>query len=94
MGEVRRQSGYGRPVTKAATAQIAIVAALAFGGCRDRAVDPTPERLNGSSSTEFEQEDIDHANAASDAVKNYCSGAVSEAQYVGCVSHVDESDIR
>ena len=55
--------------------------------------DPTPEKLDGSSSQEFEQADIDRANSASDAVEEYCSGAVSEAQEVGCLSHVDEGDI-
>jgi hypothetical protein len=55
--------------------------------------DSGPERLDGSSSHEFEPEDIERANEASDAVKEYCSGAVSEAQEVGCLSHVDESDI-
>ena len=53
-----------------------------------RSVDPTPERLDGTSSQEFEQEDIDAANGASKAVQNYCSGAVSEAQQTGCEAHV------
>ena len=56
-------------------------------------VDPTPERLDGSSSQEFEQDDIDRANNASDEVKDYCSGAVSEAQRVGCESHVTEDEL-
>ena len=56
-------------------------------------VDPTPEKLDGSESVEFENEDIDQANSASQAVQDYCSGAASEAQEVGCLSHVDESDI-
>ncbi len=64
-------------------------------GCGDgssQGVDPTPERLDRSSSHEFEQDDIDRANDASDAVKDYCSGAVSEAQRVGCEAHVTEDD--
>jgi hypothetical protein len=72
---------------------ILTVSVLLVGGCGSRGVDPTPEDQNGVPSQEFEQDDIDRANNASDRVKQYCSGAVSEAQYVGCLSHVDESDI-
>jgi hypothetical protein len=79
------------------SARLVIGAAIAlgvlFGGCGEEGVDPTPERLDGSESHEFEPDDIERANNASDAVKEYCSGAESEAQYVGCLSHVDESDI-
>ena len=67
--------------------------AIALLGCSDPGVDPTPERLDGSESQEFEPDDIDRANSASEAVQEYCSGAVSEAQEVGCLSHVEESDI-
>jgi hypothetical protein len=56
-------------------------------------VDPTPENKEGFPSHAFEQDDIDRANNASDEVKEYCSGAVSEAQEVGCLSHVDEGDL-
>lgn len=56
-------------------------------------IDPTPEKLDGSSSYEFEADDIERAEAASPAVQEYCAGAVSRAQEVGCLSHVDESDI-
>ena len=66
--------------------------ALAIAGCGDT-IDSTPERLDGSQSYEFEQEDIDAAEGASDAVKEYCAGAVSEAQRVGCESHVTEDEI-
>lgn len=71
------------------------VAALGLIGCsqQNREVDPTPERLDGTPSTEFEADDIERAENASDAVAEYCAGAVSEAQEVGCLSHVDESDI-
>jgi hypothetical protein len=62
-------------------------------GSSGGSVDPTPETQDGTSSSEFEQDDIDAANAASEAVKDYCSGAASEAQYVGCISHVDESEL-
>jgi hypothetical protein len=68
--------------------------AIAISACgTESEVDPTPEKLNGRPSHEFEQDDIDRAEDASDAVREYCSGAVSEAQRVGCESHVDESDI-
>ncbi len=59
----------------------------------DYELDPTPETLDGSSSDEFESDDIQRAEEASSEVQDYCSGAVSEAQYIGCLSHVDESDI-
>ena len=49
------------------------------GQSQERSIDPTPERLDGSSSQEFEPEDIERAENASDEVKEYCSDAVSEA---------------
>jgi hypothetical protein len=64
------------------------------GGSSDGgSVDRTPEKLDGSQSQEFEQEDIDRAEGASDAVKDYCADAVSEAQRLGCESHVNEDEI-
>ena len=56
-------------------------------------VDPTPEKKDGTPSYEFEQDDLDAAAGASDAVKEYCAGAVSEAQRLGCESHVTEDEI-
>ena len=68
--------------------------AIVLTGCGESStVDPTPEKLDGTPSHEFEQEDIDRANKAPDRVKEYCSGAVSEAQRVGCESHVTEDEI-
>lgn len=67
--------------------------AVAFAGCGEQTVDPTPERIDGSQSQEFESDDIDRAESASDAVKDYCADAVSEAQRTGCESHVTEEDI-
>lgn len=66
---------------------------LALAGCGGSSIDATPERQDGSSSREFEADDIERADGASEAVKEYCDGAASEAQYVGCLSHVDEEDI-
>jgi hypothetical protein len=64
------------------------------GGNSDQGgLDPTPKTLDGSSSQEFETGDIARAEGASQAVQDYCAGAVSEAQRIGCMSHVDESDI-
>jgi hypothetical protein len=66
--------------------------ALAFGSCGE-SYDPTPEKIDGTESYEFEPDDIERAEEASDAVKDYCSGAVSEAQRIGCESHVTEEDL-
>jgi hypothetical protein len=74
----------------------AILMALALAGCGtggSSELDPTPEKIDGSSSYEFEQEDLEAAEGASDAVKEYCADAVSEAQRLGCESHVTEDDI-
>ena len=82
---------------------ILLAAALLVAGCEDygtdgdygsgRETDPTPTKLDDTESTEFEAGDIERAEAASPAVQDYCSGAVSEAQEAGCLSHVDESEI-
>jgi hypothetical protein len=74
----------------------AVLAAIAMGGCGDSgasSTDSTPTKLDGTESHEFEQEDIDAAAGASDAVRDYCADAVSEAQRLGCESHVTEDDI-
>ena len=71
-------------------AVLLIVAALA--GCGS-SVDTTPEKLDGTESHEFEQEDLDAAARASDAVKAHCADAVSEAQRLGCESHVTDEDL-
>lgn len=73
---------------------LAAAVTIGLGACdSDSDIDPTPEKLDGTESTEFEPDDIERAENASDAVEEYCSGAVSEAQRVGCLSHVDESQI-
>jgi hypothetical protein len=56
-------------------------------------IDPTPEKIDGSSSYEFEEDDIERAEEAPPSVQAYCEGAVSEAQEAGCLSHVDESEV-
>jgi hypothetical protein len=71
---------------------LAGVAVVLIAGCGSTQ-DPTPENLDGTESYEFEQEDLDAADNASDAVRDYCSGAVSEAQRLGCESHVTEDEI-
>lgn len=72
---------------------LVVVTCSVLVGCGNTPVDPTPEKLDGTPSSQFEQDDIDRAEGASDAVKEYCAGAVSEAQQVGCESHVTEGDI-
>ncbi len=81
--------------TAAALAAAAILAASAapLAGCGTSSVDPTPQKLDGTPSGEFEPQDIDAADGASDAVKAYCAGAVSEAQRVGCESHVTDDQL-
>jgi hypothetical protein len=71
---------------------LTLLVVVVFGGCGSE-VDPMPEKLDGTPSYEFEADDIDAAEDASDAVKEYCSGGVSEAQRVGCEAHVNEADI-
>jgi len=80
------------------TPVVAILVALAVAGCGGgggggSGLDPTPDKIDGSPSYEFEQEDLDAAEGASDAVKEYCADAVSEAQRLGCESHVTEDEI-
>ena len=75
-----------------------LLIALAIAGCGSGGgaaseVDPTPEKINGTPSLEFEQEDIDAAEGASDAVKEYCADAASEAQRLGCESHVTDDEV-
>jgi len=73
-----------------------IVATLALDGCGadgSSGVDQTPTKLDGTESYEFEQDDLDAAAGASDAVNEYCADAVSEAQRLGCESHVTDADI-
>lgn len=72
-----------------------VLSVALLAGCADSAGtrDATPEKMDGTPSYEFEQEDIDAAESASDAVKAYCADAVSEAQRMGCESHVTEDDI-
>jgi predicted small lipoprotein YifL len=71
-------------------AVLLMVAALA--GCGS-SVATTPEKLDGTESHEFEQEDLDAAAGASDVVKAYCADAVSEAQRLGCESHAMDEDV-
>jgi hypothetical protein len=72
-----------------------VFAIVAFAGCgsESTATDSTPEKLDGTESYEFEQDDLDAAAGASDAVKEYCADAVSEAQRLGCESHVTDADL-
>lgn len=81
---------------------VLVLTALILGACGSAesgsspdapTLDPTPERIDGSLSYEFEQEDLDRAAEASPEVREYCEEAVSEAQELGCLSHVDESDV-
>lgn len=88
--------GYVPPMTRLTTSLTALVAALALVGCgadSSSGVDSTPTKVDGTESHEFEQDDLDAAAAASDAVKAYCADATSEAQRLGCESHVTDAEI-
>jgi hypothetical protein len=76
---------------------VVILVAFAIAGCGSgegaSELDPTPEKIDGTPSLQFEQEDLEAAEGASDAVKEYCADAASEAQRLGCESHVTEDEI-
>jgi len=82
-----------RTAAALAAAATLAVSAAPLAGCGTSSVDPTPQKLDGTPSGEFEQDDIDAANGASDAVKAYCAGAVSEAQRVGCEANVTDEQL-
>jgi hypothetical protein len=82
-----------RPMRRLLSLTLVSVVVAGCGGTSADDLDPTPERKDGSSSLEFEREDLERAAGASDRVKEYCAGAVSEAQRIGCESHVTEEDI-
>jgi hypothetical protein len=77
--------------------RVSLVSVLvAFPGCGadgSSAIDSTPQKLDGTESHEFEQDDVDAAAGASDAVKDYCADAVSEAQQLECESHLTDDEI-
>lgn len=73
---------------------LSVVLALCTAGCSSGSSDDQgPRKLDGSRSQEFERDDLERADEASDAVKDYCAGAVSEAQRLGCESHVTDADL-
>jgi hypothetical protein len=58
-------------------------------------INPYPLKQNGEPSYEFEPEDIERAEegAEDEALREYCEEAVSEAQEVGCLSHVEPWEV-
>jgi hypothetical protein len=87
-------SGVGMNSRRHRLALLALVATFAAcGSDAGSTLDSTPEKLDGTESREFEQDDLDAAAEASDAVKEYCAAAVSEAQRLGCESHVTDEDL-
>ena len=60
---------YDRPATELTPAERADYV--------DKGIDPTPLKKDGSRSFEFEEDDLDRAAVASEAVEEYCAGAVS-----------------
>lgn len=77
---------------RVAAIAVALIVSLSLVGCSSSR-EPSLTKKDGTQSQEFEQDDLDRADEASDAVKDYCAGAVSEAQRVGCESHVTEDDL-
>lgn len=77
---------------RVAAIAVALIVSLSLVGCSSSG-EPSLTKKDGTQSQEFEQDDLDRADEASDAVKDYCAGAVSEAQRVGCESHVTEDDL-
>jgi hypothetical protein len=75
------------------TVFLAVAALAGCGSDAGSSLDATPKKLDGTESHEFEQDDLDAAAEASDAVEEYCADAVSEAQRLGCESHVTDEDI-
>ncbi len=63
---------------------------VGYGG---GSINPTPLKENGEPSYEFEPDDIERAEEAPPEVQEYCEGAVSEAQEVGCLSHVEPWEV-
>jgi len=77
-------------------------AAIAFSGAAcssslETSSESTPRtaplKQDGGRSYEFEQDDYDAADEASPQVEDYCADAVSEAQRLGCESHVRPEDV-
>lgn len=56
-------------------------------------INPYPIKENGEPSYEFEPGDLERAENAPESVQEYCAGAVSEAQEVGCLSHVNPWEV-
>jgi hypothetical protein len=78
------------------------VCVVALTGCGDGGpgkdfaggiCDPGPIDSTPGDSSEFEPGDIATARSAECLVVIYCDGVESDAQRVGCLSHVTESDV-
>ena len=83
----------GEQACQARLARLDPVRIRGRGADGSNAIDSTPQKLDGTESHEFEQDDIDAAAGASDAVKDYCADAVSEAQRLGCESQVTDDEV-
>ncbi len=64
-------------------------------GYEGEGINPRPMKQNGEPSYEFEPEDIERAEEGykDEGLREYCEGAVSEAQEVGCLSHVNPWEV-
>lgn len=70
-----------------------VLVVITLTGCGDSGLDPTPEKKSGAASREFEKQDLERARNADRLVELYCEGVESEAQRLGCLSHVTPSDV-
>lgn len=81
-----------RPLLSVGAACVAL-AAGACGGPEPEPLDPGALKKDGTRSQEFASEHLDRAEQASEAVRKYCSGAVSESQDLGCLSYLTDDDL-
>jgi hypothetical protein len=61
--------------------------ALELAYLEGEGLNPYPITKSGEPSYQFEPEDIERAEGAPQDVQEYCAGAVSDAQEIGCLSH-------
>lgn len=79
--------------TFAALAGVLFVATAAGMACGERPLSPGPLKNDGTRSTEFTEAHARRAAAADELVQLYCGGIESDAQRLGCLSHVSVAEV-